>query len=47
MQATHRHGHFVEEHRDDLVLILLGLVLLVTFLADAAGWFRSGLFFRG
>lgn len=41
------HGHFFQEHRDDLALILLGLVLLITFLADAAGWLRVGLFFRG
>ena len=33
-------------HRDDVILALLGLGLLITFLADAIGWFRSGPFFR-
>lgn len=36
--------HDLHGHRDDVVLILLGLVLLITFLADAIGWFRLGLF---
>jgi hypothetical protein len=39
--APHLHGQ-----RDDLILALLGLALLITFVADAIGWFRVGLFFR-
>jgi hypothetical protein len=34
----------LQDHRDQLVLVLLGLALLITFLADAAGWFRAGAF---
>jgi hypothetical protein len=38
--------HFLQEHRDGLIVFLLGLALLVTVLADALGWFGSGPFFR-
>lgn len=31
--------------RDNLILVLLGLALLITFVADALGWFRTGPFF--
>lgn len=38
--------HYFEEHRDDLILILIGLVALLTFLVDALGWFRTRMFLR-
>jgi hypothetical protein len=38
--------HYLQEHRDDVLLVLLGLAVVVTFLADALGWFRNGWPFR-
>ena len=32
--------HYLREHRDDLILALVALLGVLTFLADALGWFR-------
>ena len=37
----------VHPTRDDRIFVLLGLAAVITFLADALGWFRTGLFFNG
>lgn len=36
----------LQHHRDDAILVLIGLALALTFVADALGWFTAGLFFR-
>ena len=36
----------VQLTRDDKILVLLGLAAVISFLADALGWFRTGLSFN-
>jgi hypothetical protein len=37
----HLHEH-LQEHRDDLLLLLVLAAALITALADLLGWFRIG-----
>ena len=40
-RTSHQHNH-----RDEMILMLIGFAVVITFVADALGWFTTGHFFR-